>query len=293
MTESIDDRLTVTAEHVRDRSPDWVTVRRRARAGRRRRSAQRVGGGLALIAAAVVAVPIVAGAVRADRPDRVEQTGVAAAPSVDPRPVMSPDTISLPADLPRAFALRAPLPSCGTYKLVQGEQRVPAAGIRCLLAAVGGSKGGELGVSRPSIEGAPIVAWYRAVPDSDRIEVFRDPTADPYRPGQWTYETCAAGRGALEPVRGCAAPQVLVPDAYPPCAAVGLTIYDVLSTSGGAATPEQAAELFAPRNGFHTGGWLVGPERGDTTEVRNARARLSALHGPDGTWQIVQAEHCG
>lgn len=228
MTESIEQRLAEAASRVRDCGLDLAAVRQRRRYRRRRTFALRAGAGAALAAASVVAIPIVSSALASSQTDRVEQLSSAATASLEPRPMMSPDVLSLPANLPAEFVKRAHLPSCGTYKLGQGEQRVPAPGIACLFDAVGGPVGGELGLSRPTIEGDPLVAWYRALPNSDHIEVFRDTTADRYGSGQWTYEVCSTGRGALEPVRDCSTPQVL---ADTPSAVLGIDQLAHVSTS--------------------------------------------------------------
>ena len=103
-------------------------------------------------------------------------------------------------DAPAAFTERPVLPSCGSVELDQGEP-IPQEAIDCLAGA--GAGGAELIVTSPTVEGDPIVSYYRALPGGG-IEVFSDMTQDAFG-GGWGYELCedattvADGGGCAEP----------------------------------------------------------------------------------------------
>lgn len=116
---------------------------------------------------------------------------VAAAPV---HPSVSPSPGSVPYDAagaPDAFRHRRPLPSCGSIKLPQGR-RTPPGALRCLAAAVGTAQGAELAVSRLSVEGDPIVTYFRALPGSKTIEAFVDSTRDDLGRQVWVRMRCAS-----------------------------------------------------------------------------------------------------
>ena len=77
------------------------------------------------------------------------------------------------------------LPSCGSIELHQGET-IPPDALECL--ADGGAGGAELMVTAPTVEGDPIVTYYRALPGGG-IEVFTDMTQDAFG-GGWGYDLC-------------------------------------------------------------------------------------------------------
>ena len=86
---------------------------------------------------------------------------------------------------PDAFIDRAALPSCGSVDLGQGET-IPQDAIDCLADA--GDQGAELVVTMPTVEGDPIVTYYRALPTGG-VEVFTDMTQDAFG-GGWAHEVC-------------------------------------------------------------------------------------------------------
>lgn len=306
MTDTIASQLARVAERI-DGSLDLAAVRLRVRRRRRRRTAQRGLAAVALAATASAAVVLLGTSLpSAGGVDRVAIGPVA--PVSAPRPVMTPDVISLPDALPPRFVDRLPLPSCGTYELAarhtsaglslsqnlaaQADPTLPMEAARCLLGAVGSAAGAELGAQTRTVEVAPVVAWYRALPDSDRIEVYRDTTAGEWGPHQWTYELCGAGPSSRKPVRDCSTPLVLA-RLLPPCVPIKpMAIYDLLRVTGGAATPELAADAHARFGHLSTGGWLQTRRAGDTVQLRNADLRVSTWQGRDGTWFVVQSQRC-
>ncbi|WP_127475457.1 DUF4362 domain-containing protein [Microbacterium sulfonylureivorans] len=100
-------------------------------------------------------------------------------------PTIAPDP-GTGADTPAGFTDRPMLPSCGSVELHQGET-IPQDALECL--ADGGPGGAELTVTAPTVEGDPIVTYYRALPGGG-VEVFTDMTQDAYG-GGWGYDFCA------------------------------------------------------------------------------------------------------
>jgi hypothetical protein len=104
------------------------------------------------------------------------------------------------ADAPQEFASRASLPSCGVYSLGQGEEP-PSSARSCLSAALADQKAAELMVTSLTVEGQPVVTYYRSGLDP-RLEVFIDSTRDQYGSGWVRLECQGLAKTRLEPV-GC------------------------------------------------------------------------------------------
>lgn len=108
-----------------------------------------------------------------------------------------------PMSAEQAFAAREPLTSCGEVALDQGEQ-VPDEAWACLDDAAD-DVGAELVVTRPTVEGDPVVSHYRRGPGIAGMEVFRDTRADCFAAApdrRWWHEVCPATTRAAEPA-GC------------------------------------------------------------------------------------------
>lgn len=101
-------------------------------------------------------------------------------------------------DAPAEFRQREPLPSCGDVELAQGET-VPDQAWACMNAAFGG--GGELAVLQPTVEGDPIVTFYRVGPDIRGMDLIIDSTLDTFGFG-WLVQHCVDSVDAREPA-GC------------------------------------------------------------------------------------------
>lgn len=111
----------------------------------------------------------------------------------------SPGPASSPTD---PLAARAPLTSCGTVDLGQGEA-VPETAWDCLDQAT--DAGAELVVSTPTTEGDPIVTYYRVGPGIDGLEVYVDNRADRFAGVDdrgVTRQLCPATTTAQDPA-GC------------------------------------------------------------------------------------------
>lgn len=78
--------------------------------------------------------------------------------------------------------------SCGQLTLDQGGQ-IPADAIDCMNSAIG-TLDAELAVVSFSVEGDPIVDFYRTSTDTPGIEVFTDGEYDRYGSKEWTYRDC-------------------------------------------------------------------------------------------------------
>ncbi len=186
MTDDLDTRLRALAADA-PTALDLAQVH--STAGRRRR--RRQAGAVALTVVAVGLVGVGATSVGGPRPD--VQPAVAPSPS-------APDD----GTTPRVFAQREPLPSCGSYRLPQGASGPPAAATACLERGSRDGRGAELVVSRPTVEGRPIVTHTRALPDGGS-EVYTDSTADAqYGDPVWTLARCEGLR------TGCGPAQVLL-----------------------------------------------------------------------------------
>lgn len=109
-----------------------------------------------------------------------------------PQPVISPTE----TEAPQAFLEREPLASCGEFTLEQGEQN-PAGAMECLNAAIGAG-GAELVVTGPTVEGDPIITWYRALPTGG-METWSDVRRDKFA-GEgvsWHYRLCPTADALL------------------------------------------------------------------------------------------------
>ncbi|MFP8959981.1 hypothetical protein ACLIYP_05320 [Streptomyces nanhaiensis] len=86
---------------------------------------------------------------------------------------------------------RSGFPSCGEVALEQGEDlREQAAGeIACLRRSLESGEGAEMGVTYPTVEGAPVRDHYRLTPQG-RLEVYTDATDDPHSDGKWSFAEC-------------------------------------------------------------------------------------------------------
>jgi hypothetical protein len=79
---------------------------------------------------------------------------------------------------------------CGTFSLDQ-RGLLPATAITCLIDAVKQRKQARLQVTRPTVEGDPIITWYAARSDGI-VEVTRDATKDKFGGGVGiTRELCS------------------------------------------------------------------------------------------------------
>jgi hypothetical protein len=86
------------------------------------------------------------------------------------------------------FHERQPLASCGEIELRQGEPEIPPVAVACMDTAFG--SGAELVVTSLTIEGDPIVAYYRVGPGIDGLEIYRDNRDDAYRGSDWDLTRC-------------------------------------------------------------------------------------------------------
>jgi hypothetical protein len=91
---------------------------------------------------------------------------------------------------PAAFRQRSALPSCGSVEAGLGGE-LPRGPARCLSAALRAGAGAELRVVLTTVEGDPVLTWYRALPGGG-AEVFTDGTRDSFGPGDWARASCPA-----------------------------------------------------------------------------------------------------
>ncbi|NLF04134.1 MAG: hypothetical protein GX593_03885 [Actinomycetales bacterium] len=89
---------------------------------------------------------------------------------------------------PDAFTNRKPLFSCGEFVLGQGAT-TPQEGWDCLAEHL--ETGAELVVVAPTVEGDPIMTYYRVGPEIDGMEYFSDPTFDTWGADEWEHMLCA------------------------------------------------------------------------------------------------------
>jgi hypothetical protein len=87
------------------------------------------------------------------------------------------------ASAPRSFREREELPSCGHLALTSVRGLDPRT-FDCLVSP--GAQGTELIVLRRTVEGDPVVRYYRAVPGIEGIEVFSDDTLDSFGTTGWS-----------------------------------------------------------------------------------------------------------
>lgn len=97
--------------------------------------------------------------------------------------------------VPQEVAERAKLPACGEIELDQAEP-IPEAAVACMDAA--GDEGAELIVTAPTVEGEPIVMYYRALPGGG-VELYQDSTRDTWAApgGGWTFASCPDAESPL------------------------------------------------------------------------------------------------
>lgn len=99
-------------------------------------------------------------------------------------------------ETPQAFLEREPLASCGDFTLGQGEQ-YPADAMKCLEDAMGNG-GAELVLTMPTLEGDPVVTWYRALPTGG-METWSDVRQDKFA-GEgvsWQFHSCPQAESPL------------------------------------------------------------------------------------------------
>ncbi|MDY0909992.1 hypothetical protein [Microbacterium sp. CFBP9034] len=142
------------------------------------RTASLVAGGLPLAAVLLSGCATGGGAPGGyGQAPAADETPGAPGPGVGPNP-------------PEAFTTRPELPSCGHIELNQGDD-LPQEAIDCLADA--GAPGAELVVTAPTVEGDPVITYYRALPGGG-IEVFTDMTQDAYG-GGWWHSSCPEATG--------------------------------------------------------------------------------------------------
>lgn len=100
---------------------------------------------------------------------------------------------------PRGFLDRSSLFSCGEFVLGQGAVE-PREGWDCLAARL--ETGAELVVVSPTIEGDPVITYYRVGPDIAGIEVFEDSSFDKFGSGRWALRRCSLEPAGTEVVVG-------------------------------------------------------------------------------------------
>ncbi len=111
------------------------------------------------------------------------------------------------ATTPRATATARPVPvaaSCGAIQLGQGEE-VPDEAWTCLDAALASGRATTLVVTRPTVEGDPVVLTYRVGGDVRGLEVVTDDSADAFAAPQARgvhVERCPGTVRVVEP-RDC------------------------------------------------------------------------------------------
>lgn len=100
---------------------------------------------------------------------------------------------------PVAFRDRVPLASCGEYVVDQGVV-APDIPWDCLDGAT--ETGAELVVVQPTVEGDPVITYYRVGPEIEGLEMFYDASFDAFGSGTWHSYTCPETMTAAEPL-GC------------------------------------------------------------------------------------------
>jgi hypothetical protein len=122
---------------------------------------------------------------------------------VAPAFVAQPPPTGVPYDgsaAPSWFVDRPLLRTCG-YVDLGLDGTLPAERRSCLA----GPAGGELGVSRNSTEGDPIVTYYRRRPGARGVTIVTDATRDHFGVRQWSESVCVAfaPQTALLEAAGC------------------------------------------------------------------------------------------
>jgi hypothetical protein len=98
-------------------------------------------------------------------------------------------------DAPASFKERTKLESCGEFVVELAAESFPDDALACLDAAF--DSGAELVVQVFTIEGDPVVFYYRVGPDIEGIEIFVDSTLDPYGAG-WSHQSCPSATSFLD-----------------------------------------------------------------------------------------------
>lgn len=252
---------------------------------RRRRRRHRV---VLTLAAGLVTVTALAGVAA------IQQDGEPPAQVVLAGPTTTPSTPAVPLNDPSAVVAlreRAPLPSCGTYRLGQDQTPDPAAGA-CLAAALRSpDRGAELVVSRPSIAGDPILTYYRDVPGSPDLEVFIDAPPDLFAPQNVFRLTCTDFIATSLAVTGCSGPQQSgVPTAVDPASA--RTLIAALHAFAAAPGPETFSQLpLAPQVQLGLGTQLLRTVRASDLADPAAwvvKVGPKGYAGREGTFNILE-----
>lgn len=96
------------------------------------------------------------------------------------------------------FEERDQLPSCGALNLDQAQTlKDQKAELACMKDALKSGNGAELKVEHPTIEGDPIVSYYRVLSDGS-TEVYVDSTKDGYSDQKWSFASCAVPKSILD-----------------------------------------------------------------------------------------------
>jgi hypothetical protein len=115
---------------------------------------------------------------------------------------------------PAQFTNRPQLPACGQEMYGRGEG-MDVDARTCLMSAFEDGSPAELVSTRLSVEGEPVVTYFRVWPAPGvPVEIYTDSSRDSFRSAAWTYQACerlqADVRKVFE-VAGCdAESQVLV-----------------------------------------------------------------------------------
>lgn len=94
---------------------------------------------------------------------------------------------------------RAPLPSCGSLRLQQGElaEVEGKEEFACLQRALDSGRAAELAVTYPTTEGDPVTSFYRVLSDGS-TEVYIDSTQDAFSDREWSFASCDRPETALD-----------------------------------------------------------------------------------------------
>lgn len=101
---------------------------------------------------------------------------------------------------PDTFRERKPFLSCGEFVLDQGAE-VPQAAWDCLAGGV--ADGAELVEVRPTIEGDPVISYYRVGPGIAGVEIYYDASFDAYGSGEWSRTLCKLDPASPDVVGEC------------------------------------------------------------------------------------------
>lgn len=80
-------------------------------------------------------------------------------------------------------------------------EQIPLDTVDCIDTAIG-SLDAELAIVSPTIEGDPIVAFYRTSMGTPGVEVFTDAEFDRYGPRAWRHQNCST-KITLTSLKGC------------------------------------------------------------------------------------------